>query len=582
MFPQALPLLFLIWCMETAAVKVFSGVILQPIPHVHAYEASVPISYKTNFPMAQMTLLQADKVFQPRCPLHSDCSIEKVIEQLYNSINEIIKHDHQKTSKMSRTTRSIDAIGDFLHFCCGTATDGELHGLEFNEQHITDHLNAFQSLVKDDHQDLIKVTGELNLFTNNISNQFHAAYKLFKKSQVAADEELYTQMIAYAFHIYSHLYLIARRNFITSIKETCQQKLIPANVIKPELLLKDLSQLQEKMNSTTNQQLAVDLKNYQQLYQLPITTCRVTEEDVTITVKIPIVTKASNFTLFKYIPTPLSWKNQSCWLPREDMIIAKSGNTIQVLAGKQLELCQVPKTKLCYLPRQQHSGELSSKCTEHLVMSSTLQQLQEFCVFTCTSNTDAVQILEMSPTVFYVTNIQPGTSIKCEGGEEQLLSTTLPGTIQTSIPCNCELQEKNKTLIRKTFPCDSRAPLIPNIQHFLPLHWLNIKSLKVDSFQPHRNPHFDNFTDILKDDWNVTIPTLFIHNNIAPDLFEKVTLPNSWYDIFNSTSMAFYFIYAWLALITLALLYFINKIHMLLTLKKAQEKPTIHMMELKD
>ncbi|XP_039286567.1 uncharacterized protein LOC120351885 [Nilaparvata lugens] len=333
MLPHTLSLMSLIILfMETAAVKVFSGVILQPIPHVHVYQASVPLSYKMNFPTAQMTLLQADKVFPPKC-LYADCSIANIIEQLYNSTNDIIKHEHLdytlytnkpqtlSTTQSNRSTRSIDAIGNFFHFCCGTATDGELHGLEFNEQHLTDHLNAFKSIVKEDHQDLIKVTAELNSFTKDISNQFHTAYLQLQNkmsSKLEADESLYNLIIGYTFHLYSDLYILTRRNFITSIKERCQQKLLPSNVIKPELLKKDLSQLQRNMDST-NQRIAVNIEDYHQFYHLPITTCKITEEDVTITLKVPFITKTSNFTLFKYIPTPLFWKNQSCWLPRDEL-----------------------------------------------------------------------------------------------------------------------------------------------------------------------------------------------------------------------------------------------------------------------
>lgn len=190
-----------------------------------------------------------------------------------------------------------------------------------------------------------------------------------------------------------------------------------------------------------------------------------------------------------------------------------------MISGDNLQHCNVHESQLCYLPRQQSTGDISLQCIQHLSTGSTLQEIKKDCTFTCKPTSNKMSIIEDTPTSYYISNIQPSAEMRCKEDTDNKLPHNFPGIFHITIPCDCELLNNNITLIRFTYPCDKRTPSKPAIQHFLPLHWLNVKSIRVNPFKPHDNTHFQNFSDIFDDDWNVTIQTLF--TTISHPTFSK-------------------------------------------------------------
>ncbi|XP_039279754.1 uncharacterized protein LOC120350433 [Nilaparvata lugens] len=299
-----------------------------------------------------------------------------------------------------------------------------------------------------------------------------------------------------------------------------------------------------------------------------------------LSLKVPLVSIGGQFQLHKYVRTPMYFDGQICQLQQQDFVLARrqEDGEIQVISGDHLSSCRAQDDFLCYLPRLVHGGHMSSRCMHHLFAATELKDIQQYCSLSCRPAKQELEIVEFSPSEYIVANIQANTTVTCEGGSFHHLQP-IPGAMYVGLPCHCEISVGGRIMVRKTFPCDANVDKQPQVLHYLPLHWVKFNSLKIDVLQPHFNPNFVNFSEILKTDKDIKVPEFTVQDVISSDIFHKVDLPNSWGDVVNSSSFVFYILFGWLGFLTLFCAYLGIKLYVCKLSAVTVAQPKIHIID---
>src|SRR5436190_17628510 len=137
-------------------IHVYPGTHFIPLPKITVYESSLPLTYVHSHPSSNLPAPSSTGF--PKCLFsrdHECCSIQNAVREMEENLEAILTPEPHNVT-IYRARRSITSIGNFLNYCCGTATDEELYTLTDNEETVNKHLNNLQLIEKLDHEDLLK------------------------------------------------------------------------------------------------------------------------------------------------------------------------------------------------------------------------------------------------------------------------------------------------------------------------------------------------------------------------------------------------------------------------------------------
>ncbi|KAG8325262.1 hypothetical protein J6590_072307 [Homalodisca vitripennis] len=83
------------------------------------------------------------------------------------------------------------------------------------------------------------------------------------------------------------------------------------------------------------------------------------------------------------IAAPIAWHN-TCVLQHETTYVASSDKRIASISGSALHDCQMFERSLCFVPRYPGDSLASSFCHKKLFEGVTIQDLTNYCVYSCT------------------------------------------------------------------------------------------------------------------------------------------------------------------------------------------------------
>jgi hypothetical protein len=179
--------------------------------------------------------------------------------------------------------------------------------------------------------------------------------------------------------------------------------------------------------------------------------------------------------------------------------------------------------------------------------------LQKHCHFICEQRTEYPVITELLPNRYLLANVHQDIKIICDDSEEpKIIKPITTGTIEAIIPCNCELQQANNILLTKIKPCHATDSLQPTIINLIPAAWTKLRTLKLLPLQTQIKHEFDNLSEIIDNDWNITIPTFQVSNL---NKIEKLKLTKTEFDLFIDTKLLFYILLGWSTILTITTIF---------------------------
>lgn len=142
------------------------------------------------------------------------------------------------------------------------------------------------------------------------------------------------------------------------------------------------------------------------------------------------------------MPIALCWENHTCTIYMKLTIVATNGASIRTLTGKQLNYCQLQKTRLCFLSCQQSSGTLSQSCVTQLIAGCDIQSRAEKCIFV--SSDKELLIIE-------ITHYTPDTHLKCSGANHNISAYDILGMVEITLTCHCYIYKNEHILVDAVF-----------------------------------------------------------------------------------------------------------------------------------
>lgn len=564
-------------------IHIVSGIKFEEIPTLTAYQSSVPLIYKVpyhtkisnNFPKLNHPLTSCDNLIKNQ---YQECIDKNILNKLQTSIHDILNlrnkntkldlHVNQPTVP-KRTKRAIDFIGRALSWCCNVATMTNLNDLSKNEVQVDDKLNHLLDFVKEENHEITVAETKMNNFTNNINSvleDLHSSLvkydSTFKINMNQSTKIFETKLEKYTQETWLYIYLTLYYSRLDSIEQDCQNNKIPQDLVAVEELRADLEKLQQKLLKQ-NLTLAIPVLKTYQLYNLKISKCHYEGENIVLQIKIPVLKNNITYKAYTYNPIPLKWENKICTLINSNFIIIATNKQNYIVNTDNNKNCDYKSSNLCLIPRFISHSSPASRCATYMIKGSNLAQLKDYCEFHCIAQPDHPIITQLDVNKFLITNIEERLTINCNNHD---LQTKIPqieiGTVEVELPCFCNIQNDKEIIIESVAPCDTRDYQKTTINHLIPLPWTNLENLKIDPFDLTKRTEFENYTNLIVPNWNITTPTFTVKNLEKQEIFEHINVENKWSDIVDDRRLIMYLLVTWNIILTFALLVSAYNIHM--------------------
>ena len=418
----------------------------------------------------------------------------------------------------------------FLGWCCGAIDETTFSELATEQQVLKEQVNRLTSGLQNSLKSIFSQTPVFSAFEKDIKGTIDDMHQYMRRIETAEQEQFtrisgkedatHTNLIG----LYSLIHRLTRRTAkvaqLLSNQETlasCRQHQIPAAVLPPDVLYKDLQRLEETLRAEGHQ-LAIPIDRLGRYYKLSLCDCAFSQGNITLHLRIPIIRENQHWTLMELVLVPFAWNNQKCILQNPPLFLAVSQDPtnphipaiVRPITGLSIHECKPHRDRMCYVSRFSPSvNEHGTDCARVLYEGSTFQEISQVCSFRCISST-AMSITEIAENVFMLTHPLQDMRITCPNHVQLISNSTVhkPGAIQMLVPCECKLETTNLVIIPRRFPCGSRNEKL-QITHVIPSQWCTPTTLRLDPRSLHIHPlEYTNYTEVLDQQWNVRIPHL--------------------------------------------------------------------------
>lgn len=337
---------FLIWCNsekgEDIVVTISSGAFFNDIPEAIIYDTSLPIIYTQNNEKTDITEEGIQNLEVKKYCENKDNNYCNIMDQtiiLLDTINKHIKknendlfNDLTNTQPKNRISkRGIQFLGNLYHFCCNIATEKQLKHLYTNDEKIKIQIDKLKNIFVSDHDDLTRITTELNDYTNITKNKLNLlknTLNLFveeEKQNVLINQNRQENTIQgvqeIIYKLMTIILKISNHESKSSVHLHCKLGKIPPSIVEPEILEKDLKKLSNVIDKDEFQ-LVIPIDNMSAYYNIPIVECQFSKTQTLIKIKIPIKEKTSVWKLYQYIPTHFKFHDSICIIFSEKTYLA--------------------------------------------------------------------------------------------------------------------------------------------------------------------------------------------------------------------------------------------------------------------
>lgn len=552
--------------------KIFSGFHFEERSDLIAYESVIPMMFKMTLFTKPNLLPKENNTFCKDTAVNgsTDCNSYNNLYTLQNMIQDQIETNFMDLSlgnvtTTSRKRRGLIFLQDFLEWCCNVANVKQVSNIYENQKDLETHANQIIDSVGTQYKDLVSTTKNLNNFTGNIQNlsdRVHLGLKVIRNElnnirQTSASNVL-KQLYALIEETWTYIIINYLQDKNREILEKCHLNILSEHTVKPQDLFEQLKTLETKANKK-GIRLAIPSVNQNLYYRLKLTSCKIFNNTLLVRLNVPLINLNLKGKFFKAIPTPVVWEQMICNLQIKEVYIYKTANYSKLMETSK-DTCSEHSYPLCNLPRQTQTTEKQHKCLHNILSSESINNLQKSCHYECSERTQFPIITELLPNKFLITNIGTPLQIVC-GKEEITTEEIMPieaGTIEIDVPCDCEINLDNNTLITKTMPCDAKDIEKPRSVSLIPATWSKLKTIKLFSLESRIHHEFDNLSEIIDANWTLNNPTFHV---TALKKIEQIKLKNNAFDIFNDTQLMLYIIIAWVAVLTITCLVIIYCVH---------------------
>jgi len=415
------------------------------------------------------------------------------------------------------------------------------------------------------HKDLVSTTRNLNNFTKNVeklSEKIHKSFTAIKGNfltlKYSTNVEIMHQVYTLIQESWQYIFYNSVQESTRDIIDKCHARLLSEELVPKQNLSTNLNNLSKKA-ALKNLKLAIPSEKLDLYYRLTISQCKIfTNNTLLVKINIPLIQITTEGDLYKTMQTPLTWHDKICTLHLEENIIFKTKYYTKVI--KETD-CNSDSYPLCKVPRTTLISNKLQLCLHLILNSETIEMLQKHCHFICEQKTEYPIITELLPNRYLLANVHQDIQLICDGTEEtKIIKPITTGSLEATIPCNCELKQSDNILLTKIKPCHVTDPLKPYIINLIPASWTKLRTLKLFPLQTQIKHEFDNLSEIIDNNWNITIPTFQVSKL---NKIEKLKLTKTEFDLFGDTKLLFYILLAWstvLTIVTIFILYCL-KIH---------------------
>lgn len=480
-------------------------------------------------------------------------------------------------NKGKRSKKSLDFVGDFLNWCCGTATQKSIDTITMSTSSLENHLRELRKGIREELQNFGINSVSFKNYTDQVSEKFQnidealSFLKSYDTKTFRLEESKINKLAINIFKILVSksftVHLMARTLLLNQITTMCLTNKIPSVLISKQVLKDDLRKLNKTLN-LDNKEIALDIADVSKLYTLPLTDCTFTEDSVTVHIKIPVKSQHISWKLLELTSAPYAWGNYTCTLIHEHTYVAVGKNLtsgreiIKILSGTSLHTCQPYDSKLCFIPNYLVDPYYTSECINYLYKGATVANIYDKCPLRCIHGLYTT-ITEIAHNKFFITRPNEFCNIVCKSATFPLKPySTLPGAVLVDLPCDCNLVEGGEIIIGRRFPClDEERKL--TIHHTIPAAWTNVASLLINPKATYDHPIYDNLSECFNPKWTQKVP----HFVIAPthdlsrvdEALERLDDDLSWYST-NFVRHGDTVIVTWNLVNTVVILYVIYRV----------------------
>lgn len=546
--------------------KVVPGAFWKLLPDAVIYEASIPLTYKGQWP-GNTDYDDSIDLENSYCQINrgspsQTCEVAKRTTSLSHIVNKAInefhgvidpkffltteenltqalkyefkeeeKEDMSIFNRRSRSKRGISWLGAAAAWCCNIATVDRLDGYALKQRQLEAKVEQLQAGLHQDFKNLQLTTEHFHDYDQKIHGTFREIEEHLHHIE-GLEEELdnFTDVLSH--QTFQNLVIQSqnlKRNLqlLTLIRKTeilsaCKSKTIPLPVITPPILKADLTRLSVRLEQL-NMQLAIPIENLSQYYKIPIADCAMSDHSLVIHLKIPITQRKTSWKLYELLTTPFGWFNDTCILMHETTYLAVSGQHLRPITGAGLHLCRPYDNKLCYIPRFSTGASYGPECTFKMYKGATIAELNKHCSYRCHTSRSMI-ISEVNEDTYVITHPPKSLLVNCPlyitPIQEKFLNQ--PGALQLHLPCNCSLQAGVQKLISPRFPCTGEATSPPQLIQIIPAVWTSLKTYKINPLATDTHPTYDNITEVLHKNWTLDVPHLNLSVDTSPVEKKKV------------------------------------------------------------
>jgi len=197
--------------------------------------------------------------------------------------------------------------------------------------------------------------------------------------------------------------------FYSNLFAKCQEKKISPLILSHDDLKTHLINVNNKL-SNKDFKIAFPLDNISILYQIPVVDCLLNGNNLTISIRLPIIKNTFKYKLFSGISVPFKYKSEICShrLPRFEVVSVNRNELFLVDRHTNLK-CTGP---LCQFLEHVPSNIENNQCLTTLTSTTTRSSFNSHCPLTCSpAEGSKLKIIQLDVWHYAILNAPPTAAI---------------------------------------------------------------------------------------------------------------------------------------------------------------------------
>ena len=403
-----------------------------------------------------------------------------------------------------RPTRTIPYLGTLVgritNWCCGVITEEQTNFLQTNEHILQRAVSDLSDALSNDHSQFINITHNMEAFARTASTRLHSLHAAISREHSALQNlsETVGHLLLQVSLTNAHFHMASLRiQRVRSLLSYCTSRQLFQDAINATTLTSHLSQLSSFLKSQGSE-LAIPISSSHLYYTEKLTSCVIANNNLHITIQVPVRQIASSWEIIHIIPIAFKWSHHICQVLSNSLLVLKRDNATFILSGANKDRCL--QRNLCFLPRSRSNFDIFT-CVLTTLNNPSIDSLRANCPFHCQSS-NTTQVSQLDTDTFTIATPHSSGIINCHNEQPKPIFFPPAGAIKIRLPCYCSLQASTEEIISSVYPCDLHLAQAVRLHFVLPLIWSTQRSLTLDSLQ---SASFHNISHIIDASWPTNI-----------------------------------------------------------------------------